>query len=319
MSTQSSKSVFKVCYGFCGLQALVNSLMIGFDTDRRVLLTRKAISDCLRAPLESESDLDVTSDSSGSDGSYADVGEVLADSESSSSDTDQLTRVNKQRTSELPLSTGLFIFRNAFNCFGSSTTHLLQETGVFTPVQHERVSHGSAGDGLAHGTGIHSLSASATPLDCFKQFVPLETSELITNTSNRNAVRTSGKSLLLKRDECVQLFGVTLLMSVMKLPWIHLYWARETRVAAVADVFTRAHFHQVRSLIKIVVDEEVPLDARQQDRLWMVWPLLETIRQGCLKIERPLEVSIDEQMIPFTGKTGLKQFVPGKPNPEGLI
>ena len=283
-----------------------------------MLLTRKAISDCLRAPLESDSDLDVTSDSSGSDGSDPDVGEVLADSDSSSSDTDRETESTSNVLASLPSAEDSSSSGTPSTAPGTARRTFFRKTDVFTPVQHERVSHGSAGDGLANGTGIHSLSTSVTPLDCFKQFVPLETFELITNISNRSAVRTSGKSLLLKRDECVQFFGATLMMSVMKLPWMRLYWARETRVAAVADVFTRSRFHQLRNHMKIVVDEEVPQDARQQDRLWKVRPLLETIRQGCLKIERPVEVSIDEQMIPFTGKTGLKQFVPGKPNPEGL-
>ena len=263
----------------------------------------------------------MTSDGSDSDDSDADVGEARADSVSSSSDTDEETvstsnAIASFASAQVSSSSGTPSTASA--TAHSSRRTFFRKTDVFTPVQHERVSHGSAGDGLAHGSGIHSLSASATPLDCFKQFVPLEIFELIANTSNRSAVRTFGKSLLLKRDECMQFFGATLMMSVMKLPWMRLYWARETRVAAVADVFTRSRFHQLRSRMKIVVDEEVPQDARQRDRLWKVRPLLETIRQGCLKIERPVEVSIDEQMIPFTGKTVLKQFVPGKPNPEGL-
>ena len=263
----------------------------------------------------------MTSDGSDSDDSDADVGEARADSVSSSSDTDEemvstSNAIASFASAQVSSSSGTPSTASA--TAHSSRRTFFRKTDVFTPVQHERVSHGSAGDGLAHGSGIHSLSASATPLDCFKQFVPLEIFELIANTSNRSAVRTFGKSLLLKRDECMQFFGATLMMSVMKLPWMRLYWARETRVAAVADVFTRSRFHQLRSRMKIVVDEEVPQDARQRDRLWKVRPLLETIRQGCLKIERPVEVSIDEQMIPFTGKTVLKQFVPGKPNPEGL-
>ena len=263
----------------------------------------------------------MTSDSSGSDGSDADVGEVLADSDSSSSDADEQTVSTSNAFASVAsahVSSSSGTPSAASGAAPSSRRTFFRKTDVFTPVQHQRVSHGSAGDGFACGAGIHSLSASATPLDCFKQFVPLEIFELIANTSNRSAVRTSGKSLLLKRDECMQFFGATLMMSVMKLPWMRLYWARETRVAAVADVFTRSRFHQLRSRMKIVVDEEVPQDARQVDRLWKVRPLLEAIRQGCLKIERPVEVSIDEQMIPFTGKTVLKQFVPGKPNPEGL-
>ena len=59
-------------------------------------------------------------------------------------------------------------------------------------------------------------------------------------------------------------------------------------------------------------------DQKKSDRLWKVRPLLNNIQSRCLALARPPTVSIDEQIIPFTGSTELKQYVPGKPNPEGL-
>ncbi|KAH9383337.1 hypothetical protein HPB48_024552 [Haemaphysalis longicornis] len=52
--------------------------------------------------------------------------------------------------------------------------------------------------------------------------------------------------------------------------------------------------------------------------LWRIRPLAERLLEGCRKLPREECLSVDEQMIPFTGKTQLKQFVPRKPNPVGL-
>lgn len=51
---------------------------------------------------------------------------------------------------------------------------------------------------------------------------------------------------------------------------------------------------------------------------WKVRPIIEAFRKGALRPLRPAELCIDEQMIPFSGKCKMKQFVRGNPNPVGL-
>ena len=45
---------------------------------------------------------------------------------------------------------------------------------------------------------------------------------------------------------------------------------------------------------------------------------MDRIRSGCLKLARPSDISIDEQMIPFSGACAFRQCVPSKPNPVRL-
>jgi len=67
-----------------------------------------------------------------------------------------------------------------------------------------------------------------------------------------------------------------------------------------------------------VYDGDVSEDTRKQDKLWKVRPFLDQIRQGCLQQIRAKNVSIDEQMVLFSGACHVRQYVPNKPNPVGL-
>ena len=160
--------------------------------------------------------------------------------------------------------------------------------------------------------------SALTPGGYFGKFIPDTMLRQIADVTNRHHVVKTGRSLLLKHDECRRFFGVNMLMSVLRFPWIRMYWMKKTRVEAIGDAISRDRFFKIRSCLKVVSDADVPDDVRVGDRLWKVRPLLDCIREGCVRLPRPKEVSIDEQMIPFTGKTSLKQFMPGKPNPEGL-
>ncbi|XP_049772913.1 piggyBac transposable element-derived protein 3-like [Schistocerca cancellata] len=97
-----------------------------------------------------------------------------------------------------------------------------------------------------------------------------------------------------------------------------MYWAFGTRVTDVAGKMSRKRFFAIRSALKLVTDNDVSSDVRAKDKYWKIRPLLNTVRAGCLQNPRTQKVSIDEQMIPFWGKTTMRQYIRGKPNPFGL-
>lgn len=126
------------------------------------------------------------------------------------------------------------------------------------------------------------------------------------------------KAMNLTVTEIKQFIGISILMSCLRYPNVRMYWAKTTKVNAIASVMSRDRFFKIRNNLKVIVDADVPAEVKQNDRFYKIRPVIERIRNGCLSLPRFKEVAVDEQMIPFTGSCKMKQFVRGKPNPEGL-
>ena len=71
----------------------------------------------------------------------------------------------------------------------------------------------------------------------------------------------------------------------------------------------------MRTSLHIVSLRDQP--EHESNKFWKVSPLIEAERQKCLSLVREEYLSIDEQMVPFTGRALAKQFVKGKHSPEG--
>lgn len=68
-----------------------------------------------------------------------------------------------------------------------------------------------------------------------------------------------------------------------------------------------------------VVETDSPPSQDSVNPLWKVQPVINAVKNGCKKILRmPGRYSVDEQIIPFTGKCHLRQLVKNKPRPVGL-
>lgn len=157
-----------------------------------------------------------------------------------------------------------------------------------------------------------------TALDYFKQYFSEEFYRNMHEKSEVGYHQRKGTLLNSSTAEMKHFIGATFMMSCLGYPQIRLYWARQTRVAAIADVVTRDRFFLLRKNIKVVNDLDISDEEKKADRLWRLRPFIEMIRTACLQLPRSPSASIDEQIIPFTGRTTLKQYVPGKPHPTGL-
>lgn len=127
-----------------------------------------------------------------------------------------------------------------------------------------------------------------------------------------------GKSLETTGYEIKCFFGVSIIISLMRYHRIQQYWAHQTRVPIVADNFTRSRFFTVRSNFKLVDDNIVSENTKENDCFWKIRPIMLQVQRSCMQNTRTEEISIDEQMIPFQGRCSKRQVIRGKPNPVGL-
>lgn len=156
------------------------------------------------------------------------------------------------------------------------------------------------------------------PSDYFHQYIQDELFATACVCTNRKTVAETGRNLKTTSAEMKQFFGITVLSSCLGYPRLRMYWARDTRVARIADTMSRDRYFKIRNNLKLVTDSDISDDEKTADRLWRVRPILDSVLRGCHLMFRSSHVSIDEQMIPFSGQVAMKQFVRGKPNPVGL-
>ncbi|KAH7956744.1 hypothetical protein HPB52_012360 [Rhipicephalus sanguineus] len=96
-----------------------------------------------------------------------------------------------------------------------------------------------------------------------------------------------------------------------------IYWSRIPAVPLVTENMTRDRFFELRGMLHFV-DLSQTTAAQTENKLFRAEPIIESFRKACLELPRPKAVSVDEQMIPFSGRCPARQYVPSKPNPVGL-
>ena len=123
-------------------------------------------------------------------------------------------------------------------------------------------------------------------------------------------------------DEIRAYLGFSILMSVVVLPSIGDYWSndRNLHYSPIAGKITRQRYQTISRYLHFV--DNTTLKSRghiNYDRLGKVRPVLEKVNSKFQSSYKPhREVSIDEAMIKFQGRSCLKQYVPIKPIKRGI-
>ena len=153
----------------------------------------------------------------------------------------------------------------------------------------------------------------------FDEFMDRSVFEWIAEQSNLYALMKNAPELKTTADEIEQFIGMHILMTVVWMPSYRMYWQETTRYEPVAGVMRRKRFDQLRTYIHMNDNTNVKQkDEPGYDALFKVRPVIEKVRENCLKIEPEEHQSIDEQMIPFKGRIGMKQYIKNKPHKWGI-
>lgn len=108
-----------------------------------------------------------------------------------------------------------------------------------------------------------------------------------------------------------------ILMGVVNLPAYTLYWSNELRYASIANVMSLKRFEFLKRSLHVVNNNTFNPD--DGDKLFKIRPLLEAVRNECIKVEPEECQSVDEQIIPSkTKRTKIRQYNPKKPKKWGF-
>ena len=121
--------------------------------------------------------------------------------------------------------------------------------------------------------------------------------------------------------EIIQFLGTCLYMTVVHQPNIRMYWSKQTGDVNIKKYsMGRIRFEQIlRCLHFADNDLAAPRGQPGHDRLYKIRPFLNNLQANFRKYVEPETLSsIDEMMIPFKGKSILKQYMTNKPSKWGF-
>ncbi|XP_065820319.1 piggyBac transposable element-derived protein 3-like [Labrus bergylta] len=156
-----------------------------------------------------------------------------------------------------------------------------------------------------------------TPYMYFKQFVTDEMLEETAEQTNLYSVQKEGKSVNTTAKEIEQVLGMYIHMGLVQMSSVRAYWEMETRLPAVCHVMSRDRFLKLLTVIHFQDNLSVSDDAKK-DKLWKLRPWLQKLREQFLYIPPEESHAVDEIMVPFTGKSHLRVYMPAKPHKWGF-
>ena len=157
------------------------------------------------------------------------------------------------------------------------------------------------------------------PIDYFNSMFGEESINLLKDQSNLYSVQMNpNRPLGLSDTEIRQFLGILIMTGIYSFPEQRFFWSNTTRVESIASVMSQDRFLQIKKYLH-VVDNSLQLDPNDPgyDRAFKVRPLLNNVKENFRKIPKEEKLSADEQIIPFKGRSIMKQHMPNKPNRWG--
>ena len=158
-----------------------------------------------------------------------------------------------------------------------------------------------------------------TPFEYFKQMCRDEVIENFVEQSNLYCVQKTGRPLKTNKNEMEQFLGIHIMAGIVTMPSYRMYWADSTRFDPIVGVMSRNRFDTMRNYFHINDNDKMKArDDPEYDKLFKVRPFVDSIKSSFREIEVEEYNSVDELIIPFKGRSSLKQYVRNKPHKWGI-
>jgi len=186
-------------------------------------------------------------------------------------------------------------------------------------------------------TGPVGFDEDSTPYDIFSRFFDDEVIDVLVTETNRYYEQfinsKGGKENLTKacrarswndvtNDEIRAFLAILLYMGLVKLPNYNMYWSTHDllNLKNFTSLMTRDRFLNILSYLHATDNDlEPPRDSPTYDPGYKLAKIVRLIVQRWQANYKPhREISIDETLVPFKGRTKLLQYIPSKPHKWGL-
>ena len=154
------------------------------------------------------------------------------------------------------------------------------------------------------------------PIDYFYSIFGKNSFQLLEEQSNLYSVQVNpNRPIAVSEIEIRQFIGILIMTGVYSFPEQRFFWTGSTRVESIASTMNRDRFLQIKKYLHVVDNINRPVqNDPNYDRASKVRSLLNIVKENFIRIPKEEHLNVDEQMIPFKGKSIMKQHMPNKPN-----
>ena len=150
------------------------------------------------------------------------------------------------------------------------------------------------------------------PIEYFRDMITDELLLKMVEESNKYTLQIDiTKSLNLSKAELEQFIGIFFLTSNVKMPNTRDYWEQSLQYKTISKVMPIRRFERIKQFLHCNDNTQTPRDGN--NKLSKIRPIINTLKSH-FHLSAPTEnLFIDEQMVPFKGRSRLKQYNPQKP------
>ncbi|XP_018015118.1 piggyBac transposable element-derived protein 3 [Hyalella azteca] len=152
------------------------------------------------------------------------------------------------------------------------------------------------------------------PFQYFKQFISDDFLDVIVTETNMYSVQKNvNKPLNVTHNEMEQWLGLICYFSISKLPHTSMHWCKRLSPLTdiCSDIMSRDRFEAIKSNFHLV--DNTMQDPANADNFLKVRPMIDHLRKKFQDIPMIQNLCVDEQLVPFKGRSPVKQYIPNKP------